>query len=194
MIEVVKKGGCCHDKAYRVGRICSFWDCHHLGYRDSSVWSAREVTEIQSPAGRQESGSMYREKGARGSQHPIRRIPLREPKQLASALQRIPAVGRLSWRPRQLRPARAPYAADFPMQGTAEKNKATAQGTITYLGTYSVSEADHTIAIHIEASSFPNWNGADQKRAFAIIGDQLTLTARARQTGGHADVVWKRAH
>jgi len=24
------------------------------------------------------------------------------------------------------------------------------------------------IACHIEASSFPNWNGADQKRGFAI--------------------------
>jgi Lipocalin-like domain len=61
----------------------------------------------------------------------------------------------------------------------------------TYFGTYSVSEADRTIAIHIEASSFPNWNGADQNRIFAITGDQFTLTARA--LGGSADVVWKRA-
>jgi hypothetical protein len=45
----------------------------------------------------------------------------------------------------------------------------------------------------LEASSFPNWNGADQKRGFAIAGDQLTLTARALQTGGHADVIWSRA-
>jgi len=93
-----------------------------------------------------------------------------------------------------MRSDRAPYAADFPTQGTAEENKATAQGTITYFGTYSISEADRTIAIHVEASSFPNWNGADQKRAVALIGDQLTLTARALQTGGHADVVWKRAN
>ncbi len=63
---------------------------------------------------------------------------------------------------------------------------------MTYFGTYLLSEEDRTIAIHIEASSFPNWNGADQKRTFAITGDQLTLTARALQTGGHADVIWKR--
>ncbi len=92
-----------------------------------------------------------------------------------------------------MRSDRAKYAIDFPTQGTAEENKATAQGTITYFGTYSVSEADHTVAIHIDASSFPNWNGADQKRIFAITGDKLTLTARALQTGGSAEVVWTRA-
>jgi hypothetical protein len=92
-----------------------------------------------------------------------------------------------------MRADRAKYAIDFPTQGTAEENKATAQGTMTYFGTYSVDEADRNIALHIEASSFPNWNGADQKRIFSIAGDQLTLTARALQTGGYADVVWKRA-
>jgi len=88
---------------------------------------------------------------------------------------------------------RAKYAVNFPTQGTAEENKATAQGTMTYFGRYSVDEANRAISLHIEASSFPNWNGADQKRSFAIAGDQLTLTARALQTGGYADVIWKRA-
>ena len=92
-----------------------------------------------------------------------------------------------------MRSDRAKYAIDLPTQGTVEENKGTAQGTITNYGTYSLSEADRTIAIHIEASSFPNWNGADQKRTLAIAGDQLTLTARALQTGGHADVIWNRA-
>jgi len=92
-----------------------------------------------------------------------------------------------------MRADRTKYAIDFPTQGTAEENKATAQGTMTYFGRYSVVEADRNIALHIEASSFPNWNGADQKRTFAIAGDHLTLTARALQTGGYADVVWKRA-
>jgi hypothetical protein len=90
-----------------------------------------------------------------------------------------------------MRSDRAKYAIAHPAQGTAEENKATAQGTMTYFGTYVVSEADHTIAIHIEGSSFPNWNGANQERIFAVTGDSLTLTARA--LGGSADVVWKRA-
>ena len=91
-----------------------------------------------------------------------------------------------------MRPDRAGYASNALWQGTAEENKATADGTITYFGTYSVNEVDRSIAIHIEGSSFPNWNGADQKRIVAITGDQLTLTVRP-PSGESVDIVWKRA-
>jgi hypothetical protein len=77
-------------------------------------------------------------------------------------------------------------------QATAEENKATAQGTITYFGTYSVNEADRTIDIRVEASSFPNWNGTDLKRFFEVADDQLKLTVRPLH-GGSVDVLWKRA-
>ena len=77
-------------------------------------------------------------------------------------------------------------------QATAEENKATAQGTITYFGTYSVNEADRTIDIRVEASSFPNWNATDQKRFFEVTEDQLKLTVRPPR-GGSVDVLWKRA-
>ena len=88
---------------------------------------------------------------------------------------------------------RAKYASNALWQGTAEENRATADGTITYFGTYSVTEADSSIAIYIEGSSFPNWNGAEQKRIVAITGDRLTLTVRP-PTGGTVDVIWKRAN
>lgn len=91
-----------------------------------------------------------------------------------------------------MRSDRPKYASNVLWQGTAEENKSTAEGAITYFGTYSVSEADQSIAIHIEGSSFPNWNGADQKRIFAIAKDQLTLTVRP-PNGEIVDVVWKRA-
>src|SRR5215475_5989022 len=90
-----------------------------------------------------------------------------------------------------IRSDRANYGANHPAKGTDDENKATARGTMTYFGTYSVNETDRTIAIHIEASSFPNWSGTDQTRIFAIDGDRLTLTAQA--LGGSADVVWQRA-
>jgi hypothetical protein len=92
-----------------------------------------------------------------------------------------------------MRSDRPKYEIELPSKGTAEENKATAEGTMTYFGTYSVNEAGRIIAIHIEQSSFPNWSGTDQLREFAISGDQLTLTARALATGGHAGVVWNRA-
>jgi mRNA-degrading endonuclease HigB of HigAB toxin-antitoxin module len=59
------------------------------------------------------------------------------------------------------------------------------------VGNYSVSEADRTIAIRIDGSSFPNWNGVDQKRIFEIAGDELKLIAPV--AFGTAEVVWKRA-
>jgi hypothetical protein len=94
-----------------------------------------------------------------------------------------------------MRSDRAKYAIDnFGQlaQATAEENKATAQGTITYFGTYTVSEPESTLAIHVEASSFPNWNGTDQQRFFTITGDRLKLTVRPPR-GGTVDVVWTRA-
>jgi hypothetical protein len=91
-----------------------------------------------------------------------------------------------------MRSDRAKYASNSLWRGTVEENKATADGTQTYFGTYSVNEADRSIAIHIEGSSFPNWNGADQKRFVAISGDQLTITIRP-PSGETVDVLWKRA-
>ena len=92
-----------------------------------------------------------------------------------------------------MRSDRAKYASDAPWRGTAEENKATAEGTMTYFGTYSADEADSSIAIHIDGCSFPNWSEGDQKRGVAIEGDQLTLTVRP-PTGEIIEVIWKRAN
>ena len=92
-----------------------------------------------------------------------------------------------------MRSDRAKYAGDVPGQGTAEENKATAAGTMTYFGTYSVCEADSSITIHIEGCSYPNWNGTGQKRGVAIAGDQLTLTVHP-PTGEIVEVIWRRAN
>lgn len=91
-----------------------------------------------------------------------------------------------------MRSDRANYVSNALWQGTAEENKATADGTITYFGAYAVSEADSSIAIHIEGSSFPNWNDTEQERIVAIAGDQLTLTVRP-PSGETVDVIWTRA-
>jgi hypothetical protein len=82
-----------------------------------------------------------------------------------------------------MRSDRAKYAVNDRMQGTADENKATAQGTITYFGTYAVSEPDRTISIDVIGSSFPNWNGTNQKRIFTVSGDELKLTNPVASTG-----------
>jgi len=43
-----------------------------------------------------------------------------------------------------MRSDRTKFAANDRTQGSADENRATTQGTITYFGTYAVSEADHT--------------------------------------------------
>ena len=93
-----------------------------------------------------------------------------------------------------MRSDRPQFAVNDRLKGTAEENKATAQGTITYFGTYSVNEADRTIVIHIVGSSFPNWNGTEQKRIFTLAGDELKLTNPTASTGGGTtEVVFTRA-
>ncbi|MBR1299826.1 lipocalin-like domain-containing protein [Bradyrhizobium sp. AUGA SZCCT0042] len=78
-------------------------------------------------------------------------------------------------------------------QISAEEAKKTALGTITYFGTYVIDGPRRVLAIHVEASSFPNWNGTDQERFFELSQDRLTLTVRLPR-GGQVDVLWQRAN
>jgi hypothetical protein len=84
------------------------------------------------------------------------------------------------------------FASNNRAQGTTEENKAVVQGSIAHFGRYKVNEADRTITFHIEAATFPNWNGAEQKRPFTVTGDVLKWTTAA-SSGGTAEVVLKRA-
>jgi hypothetical protein len=85
------------------------------------------------------------------------------------------------------------YASGNRTKGTPEEYKATVEGSISYFGKYSVSGTD--LLLHIESCSFPNWNGADQKRInLAVTGDELKWTQPTPSAGGApAVVVWKRA-
>jgi hypothetical protein len=75
-----------------------------------------------------------------------------------------------------VRPDVPKFASNNRVAGTPEENTAAVRGSLGYFGTYSVSEVDRMISMHIEGSTFPNWNGMEQKRLFALAGDQLTLT------------------
>jgi hypothetical protein len=86
------------------------------------------------------------------------------------------------------------FASSNRQTGTPEENKAVVQGSLAYFGTYSVSETDKIVTIHIESCSFPNWNGVDQKRSFTISGDELKWFTPTTSLGsGNALDVFKRA-
>ena len=87
------------------------------------------------------------------------------------------------------------FVSNGRLDGTPEENKAVVQGILCYFGTYSVSDADRSLNIHIESSSFPNWKGVDQKRFLAVTRDEMKWINPTASSGlgftGHT--VWKRA-
>ena len=86
------------------------------------------------------------------------------------------------------------FASGSRTGGTAEENKTAMVGGIGYFGTYSVSEADKTVNLRNEASTFPTWRGVDQKRIATLSGDDLSWTNPTPSIGaGNATLVWKRA-
>ena len=91
-----------------------------------------------------------------------------------------------------MRPDLPKYASNNRTKGSPEEYQAIGSGSISYYGTYSVSGSD--LILRIEYSSFPNWNGTEQKRTnFTLKGDELTYTNTAPSVGGPAAVlVWRR--
>jgi hypothetical protein len=86
------------------------------------------------------------------------------------------------------------YTSNNRTQGTPAEYKATAEGSISYFGTYAVSGTD--LMLHVEGSTFPNWTGTDQKRVnLSVTGDELKYT-NPTPSGGPAGaaipLVWKR--
>ena len=85
-------------------------------------------------------------------------------------------------------------ASNDRLSGTAEENRAVAQGVVSQFGTYSVNEAEGTLTLHVETSSFPNENGTDQERIIASISaDKLQWTNPTPTTPGIAYSTLRRA-
>ena len=84
------------------------------------------------------------------------------------------------------------FASNNAMTGTPDENKAVVQGSIAYFGTYTVDEKERTISSRVGGSSYPNWDGAEQKRTISISGDELKISLPGAAIGGTAHTVWKR--
>jgi hypothetical protein len=54
------------------------------------------------------------------------------------------------------------FASNNRLEATAEESKTLLSGTLAHFGTYS--EANNVLVFHIERSTFPNWDGIEQKR------------------------------
>jgi Lipocalin-like domain len=87
------------------------------------------------------------------------------------------------------------FAANDRTKGSPEENKAVVGGSFAYFGTYTVNEADHSFTVHVDGSTFPNFDGADQKRTFTLAGEELRYTNPVSTIGQGVivEAVWKRA-
>ena len=89
---------------------------------------------------------------------------------------------------------RARFAQNDKSKGTAEENKAAVLGGNSHFGHYRYDPAAHTLVFQIAYASFPNWDGAEQKRPVVVNGDRMTYTVPAPTSGAGAtgEVVWQR--
>ena len=66
--------------------------------------------------------------------------------------------------------------------------------SIAYYGTYTVNEAERVAILHLDASTFPNQIGTDQKRTItSLTADELKYSHPAAMSGVQVHQVWKRA-
>jgi hypothetical protein len=84
------------------------------------------------------------------------------------------------------------FASPNRTKATPEESQAVIRGYIAYFGTYKITGPGE-ITLHIISGSFPNWDGAEQKRLFVIKGDELQYTNMSTSFGdASAHLVWKR--
>ncbi len=85
-------------------------------------------------------------------------------------------------------------ASGNPSNPTPEEAKAIVGGAISYFGTYTVDEGSKTITLRVEASSFPNQLGSEQKRTItSLTADELKYSNPVAISGGQINVTLKRA-
>ena len=92
-----------------------------------------------------------------------------------------------------IRSGRTKFASNNSKAGTAEENREAMSGTLSLFGTYTIN-SDGWQTLQIVGSSFPNWDGAKQKRLVRIRGDEMTYENPTAPTGsGHVVLMLRRA-
>ncbi len=84
------------------------------------------------------------------------------------------------------------FVSNNAMTGTADEYKAIVQGSNASYGTWSVDEQDGALISKIEGSTFPGWDGQNQRRTLSIAGDEMKMCVSGAQIGGTACAIWKR--
>jgi hypothetical protein len=86
------------------------------------------------------------------------------------------------------------FASNNRAAGTPEENKAVMSKSIAMIGTYAHDPSDKTLTFKVESSTFPNWNGTQQKRVIVVATkEELKYITPTASSGGVGTVTWRRA-
>ncbi len=91
-----------------------------------------------------------------------------------------------------LKSERPKFASGDKAKGTADEYKADVMGISTHFGTITVDTMAQVLTLHIEAASFPNQEGAVQKRFYELKGDELSYKVEPRSDGSIPISVWRK--
>ncbi len=92
------------------------------------------------------------------------------------------------------RAGRPKFVAGDKRHGTPAEHEGASLGMSTHFGRYRLDPLAGTLAFHIEAASFPNWEGSDQTRPFTLTGDELSWRVPVTRDGTQPISVWRRVH
>lgn len=85
------------------------------------------------------------------------------------------------------------FASGDRAKGTPAEYEAAVLGSSTHFGVLSVDTGAHVLTFKVEAASFPNQDGTIQKRAYELVGDELSYRVAPRPNGDVPISVWRRA-
>jgi hypothetical protein len=85
-------------------------------------------------------------------------------------------------------------AANDRAKATPEEATAIVAGAIAYYGTYAVNESDKVMSVKLQASTYTNLVGPEQKRVITVLtADELRFVNPRTPSGVTLHTVWKRA-
>ncbi|MBR1222255.1 lipocalin-like domain-containing protein [Bradyrhizobium sp. U87765 SZCCT0131] len=84
------------------------------------------------------------------------------------------------------------FAAGDKAAGTDAEFRQAVLGASTHYGTMALDPAKGTLTFRIEASSYPNWEGATEARRYELKGGELSYSVPPRPNGDTPISVWRR--
>lgn len=91
-----------------------------------------------------------------------------------------------------LKSERLRFSRDSKADGNADEFKSAVMGSSTHYGTVAIDDKAGQLVFSIEGSSFPNWEGAVQRRRYQLEDGQLSYQVPPRADGSIPISVWRR--